>query len=327
MLTALAATLVAAAAAGSVGQRWAEARDRKAFPAPGRLVEVDGVTLHAVVSGTGPVVLIDSGLGGSSAEWSEVASLLEESFTVVRYDRPGFGWSPAHAGDRSPRAVADRFPALISALGLSGPCVLVGHSMGGLHVRLAASLHPEFVCGLVLVDPSHEDMLDGPVPAAARVVETILRTTAALSPLGIARPVGRLYGRMVASQARRSVSDDIQAMAHRATLLTLCTVSGIRAVTAELVDVPAALKQVRELTAEHPVPPVPLTVISAAAPPRNRAEEEAQATMRELHSRHAALSPRGGQVLAEGSGHLVMLDEPALIAGCVRETFGVEARR
>jgi pimeloyl-ACP methyl ester carboxylesterase len=40
---------------------------------------------------------------------------------------------------------------------ISGPYVLVGHSLGGVHMRLFASQFPKDVAGMVLVDSSHED--------------------------------------------------------------------------------------------------------------------------------------------------------------------------
>jgi len=49
---------------------------------------------------------------------------------------------------------------LLRAAPVSGPYLLVGHSLGGLIVRLYAGLHPEEVVGLVLLDSSHPDQLD-----------------------------------------------------------------------------------------------------------------------------------------------------------------------
>jgi pimeloyl-ACP methyl ester carboxylesterase len=49
---------------------------------------------------------------------------------------------------------------LLQAAGVEPPYVLVGHSMGGMVVRLYAHLHPEEVRGLVLVDASHQDQFD-----------------------------------------------------------------------------------------------------------------------------------------------------------------------
>jgi pimeloyl-ACP methyl ester carboxylesterase len=307
---------------GYGGQKLAEARDRRRIPAPGRFVEDDGVRLHVVVEGSGPLVVIDSGLGGSCIEWAAVAASLRDEATVVRYDRPGFGWSPGAACDRSPRAAAERIIGLLDALGLDGPAVLVGHSLGGLHVRLVASLHPDRVAGLVLVDPSHEDMLDAaPVPAAARVFEKVLAGVAHLAPLGLARVGGRLYSKQVGAQLRQPLDDTTRTAMRTATLLTSCSVGGLRAAVAELSILPASLKQVREVSVAYPLPPVPLTVITAGAEPRDEQERTARELIDGLHQKQVAQSPRGRQVYAEQSGHLVPLDEPELVASCIRETL------
>jgi pimeloyl-ACP methyl ester carboxylesterase len=47
--------------------------------------------------------------------------------------------------------------ALLQAAGVPGPYVLVGHSFGGLVVRLYASAYPDEVVGLVLVDAAQEE--------------------------------------------------------------------------------------------------------------------------------------------------------------------------
>jgi len=317
-------TLAAVAALpvlGYGGQRWAESRDRRRFQAPGRIVEVDGAQLHVVVEGSGPVVLIDSGLGGCHSEWEGVAAALRGDLTVIRYDRPGLGWSPLGGADRSPLATARGMKALLETLDVTEPVVLVGHSLGGLHVRLFASLFPELTRGLVLVDPSHEDMLDGDVPRAAKVVEGGLRALAAAAPFGVARVGGRLWSKTVAAQLRVPLDEVSRATVRQSTLLTACSVTGLRAVAAELSALPASLREVKELTAAHPVPPVPLTVITASAEPRTPAERTARDTIGELHRKQAMASPLGRQVLATASGHLVPLDEPLLVAACVRETL------
>jgi pimeloyl-ACP methyl ester carboxylesterase len=308
--------------AGYGGQRVAEARDRRRFPPPGRLVTVDGVALHVVVEGSGPVVLIDSGLGGGCLEWEAVAAGLRDRATVVRYDRPGAGWSPSSDCDRSPTATAERLRGLLTVLGLTEPVVVVGHSLGGLHVRLLAQLHPELVRGIVLVDPSHEEMLDAaPVPAAAKVVASVMRAFAVVAPLGVARVAGRAYAGMVAAQLRRNPDEATRERLHRATLLTSCSVHGLRTAAGDLRALPESLRQVREVTRSHPVPPVPLTVITAAAPSRTDAEAKGRLVIDALHAQQAAASPLGRQVLAEHSGHLVPLDQPELVVSCILETL------
>ena len=309
---------------GAVTQRIGERRTRARYPAPGRFVDVAGACLHVVVEGEGPTVVIESGLGGSSIEWSAVASDLRRDCTVIRYDRPGLGWSPPARGDRSPRAVAERLCGLVTALGVELPAVFVGHSLGGLYVRLAASLRPEVVAGLVLVDPSDEDMLDdAQARKAADLSATVAHLVALSAPFGTAQVLGPMYARTIAGQVRRP-PDDPSAMA-MSTRLTAARVGGIQAIAAELTSLSAGLDQVRELTARHPVRPIPLTVITAAAPGRTDAERAAREKVAVLHERQAAASPVGRLVKAEHSGHLVPIDEPDLVARCIRDTIAATA--
>ena len=58
---------------------------------------------------------------------------------------------------RTAQDVVADLHALLRAARVPGPYVLVGHSLGGLFVRLSAATYPDEVAGLVLVDSSHED--------------------------------------------------------------------------------------------------------------------------------------------------------------------------
>lgn len=318
MIAIIVAAVAIALLLGALTQRLLEARDRRRLPPPGRMVRVGDEVLHVVVEGAGPTVLIDSGLGGSSIEWAMVAADLAADFTVVRYDRPGFAWSPP-SGKHSPVGSARRVEGLLHELGLPAPWILVGHSMGGLGVRLVASLFPDEVAGLVLVDPSHEAMLDDAdaLKASKRFAGTV-RLLVATAWFGSARVLGKAYANVVAAQARQPIED--QELMSTSTKLTLCTVHGLRAVATELSGLPAALAEVARVTTAHPLPPIPLTVITAAAPSRSKAEESARETIGKLHAMQAEAVPLGRQVLATRSGHLVPLDQPELIAAVVRQT-------
>ena len=107
----------------------------------------------------GPTVVLEAGLTASAAPWSGVIPAIASFTRVVSYDRPN---TTAGASDPAPvpRTAADivtDLHALLDAADVPGPYVLVGHSVGGLFVRLYASRYPDDVAGLVLVDSSHED--------------------------------------------------------------------------------------------------------------------------------------------------------------------------
>ena len=126
----------------------AEARN----PPEGRFVEVEGVSLHAVVLGeAGPWVVLIHGASGNVRDWTfSFADDLARDYRVAIFDRPGLGYSgradPSLGGafDTRAEAPADQarlLSAAAQALGVTDP-IVVGHSYGGA-VALAWALdHP-----------------------------------------------------------------------------------------------------------------------------------------------------------------------------------------
>jgi pimeloyl-ACP methyl ester carboxylesterase len=127
-----------------------------------RSIDVGGRKLNLQVRGKGsPVIVIEAGMGEPGVEsgmWNQVVDALAQSNCVVTYDRAGLGQSePAAKLPRTSLDVAADLNALLTQAAIPGPCLLVGHSYGGLHVRMFASQHPEKVAAVVLVDASHPE--------------------------------------------------------------------------------------------------------------------------------------------------------------------------
>ena len=101
-----------------------------------------------------PVVVFESGAGTGIQAWSSVVADVARLATVIAYDRAGIGGSDADGQAPTPRHVAERLHALLHQVGLKPPYVLVGHSWGGLLIRMYAAMYPADVAGLVYVDPS-----------------------------------------------------------------------------------------------------------------------------------------------------------------------------
>src|SRR5688500_18438562 len=152
-ITVILALIVGLAAAGASYEAIAAGGDAKAYPPPGRLVDVGGYRLHIQCVGAGsPTVVLDAGLGGSSLDWNLVQPELGRSTRVCAYDRAGMGWSDPSPQPRTPRQIADELHTLLTNAGIAEPYVLVGHSLAGKNVRLFRIAHPDQVAGMVLVD-------------------------------------------------------------------------------------------------------------------------------------------------------------------------------
>jgi len=144
-------------AAGLVYQSVASARDRAAFPPPGRLFDVGGFRLHLYCTGQGtPTVILESGLTGIVSTWHHIQGEVSRTTRVCAYDRAGVGWSEPSPNPRDALHIAQELHALLEKSGTSGPYVLVGHSSGGLYVRAYQRLYPAGIVGLVLIDSTPE---------------------------------------------------------------------------------------------------------------------------------------------------------------------------
>jgi pimeloyl-ACP methyl ester carboxylesterase len=131
----------------------------KHAPADGK-VEVDGRMLAVHCSGSGsPTVVLEAGLGSSSATWSGIRPLVAKRTRVCAYDRLGDGESDGVPAGKV-QTVDDQVKTLagvLDAAGIEAPYVLVGHSWGGAIVQRFASEHRSDVAGIVLDDPSQGD--------------------------------------------------------------------------------------------------------------------------------------------------------------------------
>jgi pimeloyl-ACP methyl ester carboxylesterase len=109
-----------------------------------------------------PVVVLESGAGNGVETWGKVQPAIAEFARVCAYDRPGLrrhwpnGEPPAAP---TPDAVIATLDGALTSAGEQPPYVLVGHSYGGMIVRLYATRFPDRVTGVVLVDSSHEDQM------------------------------------------------------------------------------------------------------------------------------------------------------------------------
>ena len=144
------------------GQRVATTKAARAAPVivgSGRLVTIGGgrsLFLDCVGSGS-PTVVLEAGFAGDSSNWREVHPQLGRTTRTCAYDRAGLGNSVALPGVHDARDEINDLQRLLQSARIAPPYVLVGHSYGGLLVRLFAKAHPGEIAGVVLVDAMGRD--------------------------------------------------------------------------------------------------------------------------------------------------------------------------
>ncbi len=285
-------------------------------------VRIGTRTIQAFVGGAGsPTVVFEAGLGCHSSYWGDLPGRVAEMTSVVVYDRAGLGESELRGGVPTPAAFAADLMAVLEQTGTAPPYVLVGHSFGGFLIRAFATRYPALVAGLLFVDSSTENEMDGMserVRKRDKMAGVALKANIFVTRLGI----GRLW--FVRNQSRRafhrfsrryidSITTEVARPRHWQTNLV------------EFQSYSALADDARGSRAHEVFSRVPLSVVTAVGYPDGhlKAFEMSRNQFREFHVRRqrealVSLSPTARHVLAEGSGHMVQHDEPDLLVAEIR---------
>jgi pimeloyl-ACP methyl ester carboxylesterase len=130
---------------------------QRAYPPQGRMIEVEGASLHVVDIGpreTGlPIVMLHGASSNLEAMRCPLGDLLAKNHRVVLIDRPGHGWSTrARREDSTPEVQARMIDEALHKLGIDRAVFVVHSWSGALGARLALD-HPRRVAGLVMLAP------------------------------------------------------------------------------------------------------------------------------------------------------------------------------
>jgi 3-oxoadipate enol-lactonase len=113
------------------------------------LAAVNGLNLYYEETGSGPPLLLITGLSGNTLGWAMLLPALAERFRAIAFDNRGAGRSSAPPGRYTTREMADDAAALLEHLGVERAHV-IGFSLGGMIAQELALAHPERVDHLVL---------------------------------------------------------------------------------------------------------------------------------------------------------------------------------
>lgn len=283
------ATLFGLMLLGALYESLAEAADRRAASPTSQLVDVGGYRLHLSCVGTGgPTVVIEYGWGDSSDRWSRsVQPEVARTTRVCTYDRAGTGLSEAGPLPRTAWQFARELHTLLGRAAIPGPYVLVGHSLGGTTVRVFAHEYPDEIAGVVLIDSMH--------PRQATHAASAAPPATTGRPSGLSLPtlparIGLL--RLLAGP----LGLDPGTVTPRAVQTTLDEGQGMA----------ASLAQAGVVTTFGDLP---LIVLSRGC--------DRDPKWRGMQAELLELSTNSRQLIADGSGHNVELDQPEAAVGAI----------
>jgi len=299
------------------------------IPPPGKLVSVGTHRLHIRCDGEGgPPVIFDAALGGSSLSWSLVQPAVARHTRACSYDRAGFGWSDAGPLPRTAGRIADELHQLLRGAAIPPPYVLVGHSYGGLVMRLYAARHANDVAGLILIEPAVPEEWSNPSDEQRALIARgvrLCRYGATAARRGLAHLVSMLVRLGALGAARLLVSLVSRGGLQRADEGILAPIwklpPEVRGVLREMWTQPKffeALGSQIETICESAAAvmsagpadydDLPLMVISSARSGEERLQADAALARR---------STRGRHILAAESGHWIPLDAPHLVSDAI----------
>lgn len=269
--------------------------------APGTYIWVGEHRLHLDCQGSGsPTVVFDSGLGGSSLEWTLVQPEVASFTRACAYDRAGYAWSDPGPLPRDAEHIVRDLEQLLGNGSVAAPYVLVGHSLGGLIVQRFARRNPQRIAGLVLVDATHEDQfrrLEEALipPARPRPWSLVTVSDAYDVPEGLPENV-RLQAAAFAARAQSIVVVRSELSFLRRNIQPAAAVAGY-------------------------LPDVPLVVVShrVLTPARSAREARLEDMWMQMQLELATRTRHSKHVIAATDDHYVHIREPETVIDAVRE--------
>ena len=264
---------------------------RESSPPFDQMISLGSHRLQIHLEGKGaPTVVIDAGITDQLDKLRSLQERMARVTQVIAYNRAGYGQSepgplPRHSGRE-----AEELKALLEKAPVSGPYVLVGHSLGALNMQVFASKYPDDVAGMVLLDP----------PPLSFILGQEYR---ALGVMGEQMTAG---WQAIADSAAESI--DAQEKARSAFFRMIA--SEHREMFGESAKLASAISTFGD---------IPLAVVAAGEPNPALGEvaEEYQRYWIEQSRALTDKSTHGTFILAEGASHYLYLDVPDLVVESV----------
>ena len=266
----------------------------------GKFYEVDQHRMHIECSGESETtIIVDSGIGGSSIEWSMVRDILENGIRFCTYDRSGYGWSDPGASKRTTENISSELHELLHVSGQKPPYVFIGHSFGGFTARYFSYQYPNEVIGLILIESSHPDQAE----LMGKLKTGSNKRTTGVNPLQLPH------------------KDFINKLAENRRLQAGFLNSRRKAIFSQMDEIKYFQTSANQVKEAFPIPEIPIVVITHGKKiwPLTTEGQEMERIWTNLQQSLTELTNQGEHIIAKNSGHNVHLDEPELIANTIKQ--------
>ena len=142
-------------------------RERKLLTPIGKQVTVNGHQMNVSITGEGPetiVLLSGAGIASPILDFKNLSDPLSKKYKVVVVERAGYGFSEDSDQSRDVMEVLDETRQALSQAHVSGPYVIISHSMASLESLAWQEKYPNEVKALIGLDwalpASYEDLKD-----------------------------------------------------------------------------------------------------------------------------------------------------------------------
>lgn len=327
----LSGSTTAPMAAQSTASPSSEVSDEIApYLTPQRMVQVGkDRAINLICRGQGsPTVVLTPGLGGWSQVWYRIQGPVSRKTRVCAWDPAGLGFSDPSPEPQDTFNEAADLASVLTAAGIDGPYVMVGHSAGGFVAVRFADEHPNAVAGMVLVDPS--------IPDQSAIRERIAPKFAALGngPAAEAEHLRQCAAKLKSGALKKGTPgfDDCTAQPMPDEFSRVSeSVSQLNANPARLMTQASALDNAVSENARKMINPhrnygdMPLIVLTSGQhpiPPSMPADVAQQAAvyfqaLASGHKAYAALSTRGQERSVPDSGHFIQFDDPSAVLAAI----------
>jgi pimeloyl-ACP methyl ester carboxylesterase len=121
-------------------------------------LEVAGRSVRAMCTGEAPKVVLLHDAGRDADHWRRVLEWLAPGVSACAYDRGSLAGGDGEPAERGWLELLEDLLSVHAALGVEEEYVLVGQGEGAMYARLLAASRRGTPGGLVLLEPTHEDL-------------------------------------------------------------------------------------------------------------------------------------------------------------------------